>query len=316
MVSPPFAPPVFGASASGQSNGAVASGFGPTLYVNTINGATLGNAKSPKNAASTFAQAFDILANMEALKTKSADDAVIYWLGDVREQLTAPLGVSGVTIKCVIGGMNRHDNGGRWRVPATTSAGTALLELREQGWCIDGGLFVPDTTGGAAIKAHRNEDATYPDSSHFVVQNARIVGGGGTPIGVEDVGGNFDYLITNCIFQSLTKAITCSSTSIAVPLQDRIIGNTFRGNTNDVASSFSYGLITNNYFMTAGSGATNKVVSTTYNSVQGGNSQILLNQFSNTEAQIAPGNGFTGAATDTWMNYVNDQAALAYGQPA
>lgn len=37
----------------------------------------------------------------------------------------------------------------------------------------------------------------------------------------------------------------------------------------------------------------------------------------NTEAQIAPGNGFTGASTDNWTgNLVNNQAAFAFGQPA
>lgn len=310
-----FAPPVFGSSAAGQTSGVVGGGYGPTFYVNTINGATLGNARSPKNAANTIEQVFDIMETMEALRTKSADNATILWIGDIREQVVAPLGVSGVMIRAVQGGMNRHDNGARWRVPATTVAGQALLELREQGWVIDGGLFVPDNTGGAAIKAHRNEDATYPDSSHFVVKNCRIVGGGGTPIGIQDVGGNFDYLVDNVIFQSLTSGITCTSTSIAVPLQDRVQNCTFIGCTNDITSSYTSGVLTRNKHMTAGSGGTNKVVSTSFNSSQGANNHVTLNEFSNTSAQIKNNAGFNGATGDQWSNYVTSTAALIVESP-
>jgi hypothetical protein len=176
--------------------------------------------------------------------------------------------------------------------------------------------MTPETTSAACIKAHRNEDATYPDSSHFICSGMRFVGTTGTQYGIQDVGGNHHYLVDNCEFQSLTFAITCTSTAIAVPLRNRIQNSRFLLNTNDIATSLSYSVIANNQFMTAGSGATNKVISTTFNSTQGGNNHITLNQFTNTEAQIAPASGFTGAASDVWVNYVTDQAALAVGQPA
>lgn len=304
------------------TNGAAGNGvsytsdnFAPVLFVDTVAGQDYSSGFTPANPLATMTAAFALLAQWQAAVAKSADNAVIEWIGDIREQLVAPLGVSGVTIRARQGGMNRHDNGTRWRVPATTVAGQALLELREQGWVIDGGLFVPDTTGGAAIKAHRNEDATYPDSSHFIVRNARFVGGGGTPIGIQDVGGNFDYLIEDCIFQSLTSAITCTSTAIAIPLSDTIRRNRFVGCTNDITSSYATSVLHQNKHMTAGSGGTNKVVQTNFNSSQGSNNHVTLNEFTNTSAQIKNNAGFNGATGDTWSNYATSTAALIVESP-
>lgn len=282
------------------------SPFGSAWFVDTVNGS---NANDGTSAGSAFRTMATALLNVR-------DNDTVFFIGKVREQLVAPLGVQGVAI---IGGCNgnvRDDDGAKWFAPASPVAGQALIEIREQGWQFANFLMTPDNTGGACIKAHRNEDATYPDSSHFIVSNMRFVGAGGTPIGIQDVGGNHHYIVQDSEFQTLTSAITCTSTAIAVPLRNTIRRNKFMGNTNDISSSQSFGSITNNQFFTAGSGATNKVISTTFNAVQGGNNQILLNQFNNTEVQIAPGSGYTGAATDLWMNYVNDQAALAFGQPA
>lgn len=265
-----------------------------------------GDGTSPQTPYTTMAQAL----------LSVADNDVICFIGKVREQLVAPLGVTGVRIIGVAGGNVRDDDGAKWYAPASPVAGQALIEIREQGWEFHNFLMTPDNTGGACIKAHRAESATYPDSSHFICRGMRFVGGGGTPNGIEDVGGNHHYIVDGCEFQSLTKAITCSSTAIAVPLRNTITNNKFMQNTNDIASSLSYSLIQGNRFFTPGSGSTNKVISTTYNAVQGGINQIILNVFNNTEAQIAPTSGYTGAATDVWSNYVTDQAALAVGQPA
>lgn len=280
---------------------------GNTFYVNTVSGLDTNNGLS-------WAGAFQTMARVLAVVN---DNGVIYFLGKVREQLVAPLGRTGVSIVGAAGGQVRDDDGAKWTTPASGAvAGKALIEIREQGWGFYNFLMTPDNTGGACIKAHRAEDASYPDSSHFIASGMRFVGGGGTPIGIEDVGGNHHYLVTDCEFQSLNFGILNSSTAIAVPLRNKISNNRFYNNTNDIASSLSYSVISGNWFMTAGSGATNKVISTTYVSAQGGNNQVTLNFFNNSEAQIAPGSGFTGAASDYWMNYVNSQAALAFGQPA
>lgn len=279
---------------------------GTAWFVDTING-------SDTYSGQTWAGAFLTMAKVLSMV---GDNDSVFFIGKVREQLVAPLGVTGVAIIGAAGGNIRDDDGAKWYAPAAPVAGQALLEIREQGWSFYNFLMTPDNTGGAAIKAHRAESATYPDSSHFICSGMRFVGAGGTPIGIEDVGGNHHYIVDNCEFQSLTFGLKCTSTGVAVPLRNRIMNSRFLLNTNDLASSQSYGIISGNQFLTAGAGAVNKVISTTYNAVQGGNNHITLNFFSNTEAEIAPGSGYTGAATDLWMNYVNNQAALAFGQPA
>lgn len=315
--------PIFGS--------AQASYFGRQWFVDTVNGADGYTGTTPSQAFRTMGRAFykdTVTAGAGSVSNLGPNDTI--WLvGKVTEQLIAPLtyvnpgtggtdvAVTGVTIAGMMGGNVRDDDGAKWTYPASGAvAGMALLNLRQQGWVLRNFLMTPETTTGACIKATRAESATFPDSSHFICDTMRFVGAGATTYGIEDVGGNHHYIVNQCEFQGLTRAITCTSTGIAVPLRNTITNNKFMGNTNDIASSQTNALIRMNQFFTAGSGATNKVISTTFNAVQGGTNQILLNQFNNTEAQIAPGSGYTGAATDVWMNYVNDQAALAFGQPA
>lgn len=276
-----------------------------TWYVDTVNGSDSSGRGTPYSPWATMGKAFDNLVSND----------VIYFKGKVREQLVAPLGVTGVSIIGAVTGNVRDDDGAKWYAPASPVAGKALIEIREQGWTFENFLMTPDNTGGAAIKAHRAEDASYPDSSHFICRGMRFVGAGGTPIGIEDVGGNHHYIVDGCEFQTLTSAIVCTSTAIAVPLRNTIINNKFMGNTNDIKTSLSYSLIQGNVFFTPGNGATNKVVSTVANSGQGGNNVVRLNQFNNPAAEIVAAEGYSGASTDLWINYVNDQAALVVGQP-
>lgn len=277
---------------------------GPTVFgkVWFVNPSAPGNGQgnSPSAPFTTMARAF----------AAAGDNDVIFFKGTIREQLVAPLGVTGVTIIGSVGGNVRDDDGAKWTTPASGAvAGQALLELRQQGWILSNFLMTPDATGGACVKAHRAEDATYPDSSHFVMDGMRFVGAGGTPIGVQDVGGNHHYVIRNCEFQTLTTAILCSSTAIAVPLRNKILGNSFYANTNDIDSAQSYALIQNNRFMTD----TTKTVVI----AGGGNCMVTGNVFPNGFADIDPAHGYDGNSTDVWTgNLVIDQAAFVFGDPA
>ncbi len=252
---------------------------------------------------------------------KSRDIIIIG--GVLREQAVAPLNVYDVT---VMGANNLPrqatssgvptGGGASWLPPSSGAvATTPLLEVRAAGWSFQNLQFSPHTAS-ACVRLTRSASVDTTDASHAQFVDCYFSGGGTTPIGIEDNGGCGFVQISNCRFQNLTSAIKGLNTAAAVPLSWLIELSRFQQNTNDITMSLSYGRIIKNDFMTAGSGATNKVISTTFVSVQGGNNHILLNQFTNTEAQIAPGSGFTGAATDVWMNYVTDQAALAFGQPA
>lgn len=268
---------------------------------------------SPLTPFATVERAFEFI--------KSYDVIVID--GVIREQIVAPAEVYNVT---VMGGCNltprqatssgvATGGGASWLPPTSPTAATPLLEVYSAGWSFIDIQFNPHTSS-AAVRLTRSASVDATDGSHARFENCYFSGGGSGQIGIEDNGGCGFVQVHGCRFQNLASAILSLGTAAAVPLSWHIAGNRFQQNTNDVKMSLSYGIIERNHFMTAGSGATNKVISTTFISAQGGNNHVTLNQFSNTEAEIAPGSGYTGAASDTWMNYVNDQAALAYGQPA
>jgi len=270
------------------------------------------NGLSPMAPFATMARAFTFI--------KSYD--VIVLDGVIREQVVSPAEVYNITI---IGGGNftprqatssgvATGGGASWLAPTTAVALTPLLEILSAGWTLVN-LQMSPVTSSACVRLTRSATVDATDGSHARFVNCYFAGGT-TPIGIEDNGGCGFVIVEDCRFQNLTSAIKGLNTAAAVPLSWGIRDCRFQQNTNDVTMSLSYAIIERNKFMTAGSGATNKVISTTFVAVQGGNNHILLNQFTNTEVQIAPGNGFTGAASDVWMNYVTDQAALAFGQPA
>lgn len=310
------------------SRGGFYNGLNPTItgriwYVNTNTntnaadhlgpvGSDSNSGRSPLAPFATVSRAFSFV---------DAYDIIVV-NGVVKEQLVTPSGVDDVTI---IGGANRPrqatssgvptGGGSYWTSPASPTATTPLLEIKQQGWVISNICMNPVASSGCIrVTSSPTDDAV--SGSHLTVDGCYFVGGGSGQLGIEDNNGNGFVNVINSRFLLLSFAIKCLGTSTAIPLAWNIERNWFAQNTNDIAMSLSYSTIISNQFMTAGSGATNKVVSTTYVSTQGGNNHIFLNSFSNSEAEIAPGNGFTGAATDTWLNYVNDQAALAVGQPA
>ncbi len=265
-------------------------------------------------------------ATFAALSPNLRSRDVIILGGVLREQAVTPLGVYDVTIvgaaneprQATSGGLTHPTGGGAsWVAPVTPIATTPLLNIRSAGWKVSGIEFAPHTSS-AGIRLTSSATVDTTDASHACIENCVFSGEGGSgQIGVEDSEGCSFVVIRGCRFSLLTgTAILGLSTGNRVPSNNLYEFNRFSQNTNDIKMSLNYATIQKNDFLTAGSGATNKVISTTFLSAQGGNNHILLNQFSNTEAEIAPGSGYTGAATDTWMNYVNNQAALAFGQPA
>lgn len=286
-------------------------GNGHTYFVSGQTGSDANDGLAWDRAFATMAKALSVVASYDQ----------IYVNGIIKEQVVAPQDIFDVTI---IGACNRPrqatdggvptGGGASWLPPSSPTATTPLLKLREQSWTIVNMMFAPHTNS-AGIRLSRAEIASDMDGSHASIIGCYFLGGSGT-IGIEDVGGCGQVLVDQCRFQGLgDTAIKGISTGIAVPLGWEIRDSRFSENLNDIKMSLRYASILRNRFMSAGSGATNKVIST--NALTGGEkNHILLNQFSNTEAQIAPGNGYTGVADDVWMNYVNDQAALAFGQPA
>jgi len=244
--------------------------------------------------------------------------------GVLREQAVAPDDVYDVTIVGSANQPRQATSGGAptgggacWLPPATGAvAATPLLELRAQGWGFENIEFTPHTSS-AAIRLTRSGIVDTIDAGHAAFKNCYFAGNGGTgQIGIEDNGGCRSVVVEDSRFEGLGGgALLSLSTAAAIPLAWHVLRNRFQQNTHDIRMSLSYALIELNKFMTAGAGG-HVVINDTFIAVQGGNNHILLNQFSNSEAEVAPATGFVGAASDTWMNYVNSQAALAFGQPA
>jgi hypothetical protein len=288
-------------------------GPGKAWYVDANNGSD-GN-----NDGQSWGSAF---ATMTPLDTLLGNYDVVYLAGVLRQQWTAPQDVFDVSIIGVENRPRQATDGGvatgggaSWLAPTSPTATTPLLTLREQGWTIANIQFAP-VASSACIRLSRAETATDMDGSHATISGCYFTLGGTGSIGIEDVGGTGHNLIDGCRFENLDDTgIKGISTGIAVPLQWVIQNCMFKGGTNDIKMSLSYSVIEKNNFLTAGSGSTNKVVSTVAVSAQGDHNIIRLNQFVNTSGQIQISNGYSGSATDTWSNYCNGTAALIVTSP-
>lgn len=258
------------------------------------------------------------------LKPNLASRDLIYLSGVLREQAVAPDGIFDVAIlgaankpRQATSGGTPTGGGATWMPPASGAvASTALLELTRQGWIVENISFTPHTSS-PGILLTRSATVDLVDSSHARFVNCLFAGQGGSgQVGIQEANGSGQSEVSGCKFMQLASAMLSVATGAAVPFSWNIHDNIFNQNTNDIKMSLNWSTIQRNNFMTAGSGATNKVISTTFISAQGGNNFIIDNQFNNTEAQIAPGSGFTGASSDLWRNFVTDGTWYAIGQPA
>ena len=294
---------------------------GPEIYVDTVKGAAGRSGQSWEKAISTMDEAFDKLAEYELDTGVNVNHAAIYVIGTVAEQLTAPLGVQGVKIIGCAGGRPRHDDGVRWK-EAATATNAPLLTLREQGWELHNILMVPET-GYSAIRAHRAESATYPDSSHFIVRGCKFIGnvaiGSAGGIGIEDWGGNHHYLVEDCEFNELVSAIIApaGSPGIAAPLRNTIRRNVFSGNTHDIRMDGSRCIVQGNIFRTKYHGTTHpSTVNLAYTSDVATGNTVIDNYFADAAADVTIAKGYKPSTGDVWRNKVTNTAADIVAVPA
>jgi hypothetical protein len=280
---------------------AEAAGLGPgkVWYVNANGGG--GDGTSWDQAFGRMTDAFSVLSSGDT----------IFLLGQVKEELMAPLGVSNVRV-IGAGTLPRYGNessfltpsfdaASAWRPPTVPTAATPLLVLRQQGWVIDNILF-DCPVDAAAIQLHRAENATFPDPSHATIQNCRFTDGKN---GIEDVGGCADLLIQNNVFQRLTgQGIVVTSTGIAVPLQNRILNNLFQDCDGGIVGSYAQALIAGNIFQDGPTHDwTQGVINTIKLSAQGQMNFVINNYTFDAAADIDPAHGYTGSATDVWRTF-------------
>jgi hypothetical protein len=257
------------------------------------------------------------LATMGEAFSRLADNDRVFFVGNIREQLLAPLGVRGVKVVGAAGGRARHDNGARWYEPADPTAATPLLTLREQGWEVHNVLFVPSADAVSCVRARRAEDATYPDSSHAILRGCRFIGDTATPVGcgVEDHGGTSHITVEDCEFSGLVDGIkNTGGAGIDYPNRWLVRRNFFEHNTNHVKLPGYLCRVVENVL----DEATTIQISTLSDAggASAGGNFVLNNVFANAVADYTVSDGYVSNTADVWRNKVTDTAADIVALPA
>ena len=307
---------LFGRVQTNQLNVAgfdVPNGYGTSYYVNP-NRTSSGNGRSWSSAFITMQEAFNVIASGDT----------IYFVGNVREQLTTPTGAADVTI-IGAGPRPRHAdthplNGelaaSTWKLPAAGSTNNPLLILRNPGWRIINVLFAAHASNYALrLERTADEDATEQDASHLQVIGCRFASGAG---GINDTGGCFNVRIEDCHFMALTTACILGVGNIGVgQLAWEIVNNHFNNFTNGVKIAAHECLIKGNFFTDGGTPNTTYVLNTSNGA--GRDNFIVDNYFQTATANFNTPD-IVGNATDVWNNVSIDGetgfVGREVGQPA
>ena len=293
------------------------SGRGTTWYVDTNDGSDSNNGLSWDTPKLTMDAVFDLLGSND----------IIYFAGNVREQLTSPTGAAHVTI-IGVGNKPQHADthplnletaAATWKLPASGSTDAPLLIIRNPGWRIENILFAAHSSD-YAIELQRNaiEDATEQDASHLTVIGCRFASGQG---GINDTGGCFNVGIYNCWFQALTGFCILGVGNIGVgQLQWHIRNNHFNNFTNGIKIAAHECVIEGNYFTDGGTPNTTVVLNTNNG---GGRDNFVVKNFFQTATANFNTPDVVGTTTDVWaVNASIDSTAAGvggsfeWGQPA
>lgn len=185
---------------------------GTVWYVDAVDGVDGNDGLSWERPLLTMNEAF-------ATDRITSGDTIVF-RGKVREQISTPVQVFDIT---VVGAANkpRHadtqpvdpdgrSHGATWTVPASPTAATPLVTVRQQGWRFVNMLFDIGTVSDACVELFRDGGAgdAERDASHASFYGCRFAGGAsGTRVGIQDSGGAGHILVDDCEFAGLTTAI-------------------------------------------------------------------------------------------------------------
>lgn len=303
---------------------------GVDLFVDTVNGNDARTGQSWDKALATVAQAFTLLGTPRGYVLpghRKGSNSRIFIIGDVREQITAPLGVYGVKIIGGFGGRPRHvtadgvvtdGNGAGWR-EAATAGDAPLLTLREQGWEVHNMMMIPQS-GYGAIRWRREETATYPDASHSIVSGNRFFQSGAVGLGVDDYGSQSHCSIIDNEFDGLEYAYKSGNVGISAANRHLILRNHFHDNKNDIYTN-CYGVrIEDNVFGTVYNASTHpntiNLAATSDAGTAANPNLVRRNQFAEATANVVIAKGYNPGTGDVWRNYVSDAADPVVTVPA
>jgi hypothetical protein len=281
----------------------ITPGRGDQWFVDTQHGANTNSGESWAAALSTM---------NEALSRAQTND-VVYFVGDVREEVTGSNLKFDITI-VGCGGKHHADqpdstyNTNRgypvgssvWRPPAAPTTATPLLALRGRGWKFVNILF-DCPVDAAAVRLERNalSGLSEYDPSHAQFIKCDFRAG---LYGIHDDGGCFNVLVDDCDFYALSESggagIITTSTSVAVPLRWTVQNSRFIDNVNHIKVSASRWTVKNNSFMKHTTDAINlKAVSS-----QGEYNWVVNNALSGT---YSISGGYTPGSNDEWAGNWN-----------
>lgn len=221
---------------------------GECLFVNGFAGtaAAGGRGNEPGSAFTTMAQALSIVRSGQT----------IFVLGNIREQLVAPVGVFDVRI-LGCGTRPRHadahtgNNGystATWRAPSSGGvAAQATLRLLQQGWLVQNILFTAIDANAGCLEIVRDAGAgdLERDGSHASILDCRFSGTGiGLKLGATSFTENvFNALIQGCTFNNMSQAILATSCQ---PNGIQIINNVLYGNTKHITAKLQASVLKGN----------------------------------------------------------------------
>lgn len=280
-------------------------------------GADVNEGKSWVKAFLTMAECFTHIASGDR----------VHFRGNVREQIDTPAGVFDVT---VIGHGNRprhadahgaHTTYGgyssaTWKAPATPTAGTPLVRVRQQGWRFINVLFVgssSDTTSCVRLFRDAGSGDAEDDASHAEFVGCRFAGG---LYGIEDHGGCANVGIYACTFQQFSNSgdIAIKSTvgaGVGTLWGWEIEGNRFLANETDISAGLSNAIIVDNHFMLTALSVTNTVAI----SLTGTNNWIARNHMHGASDHNGVNARFVLGSGDMYAgNYWSDKEE--YAEPA
>lgn len=261
-----------------QAADIVAAGgaYSRAFWVDGNRGVDTNDGRSSSSPYLTMSKAFDNIASGD----------IIFARGNIREQLNTPAGVFDVTIMGP-SPVTRHPdahttNGGyssfRWNAPASPTAATPLLNIRQQGWRIINGLFTGDSTNTVdCIQLFRDAGAgdAERDASHAEIIGCRFQGG---RYGVVDSGGCARVHLFGNEFLTFSnsgnRAVTAvTGAGVGTLWGWEIVGNNFHANLTDIQAGFTGARIEENHFHFVSLGTTNVVAITT----SGGSRNWVIN---------------------------------------
>ena len=281
---------------------------GTVHYVDAVDGANGNDGLSWERPLLTMAQAF----------TNCTSGDTIIFRGKVLEQINTPVQVHDVTI---IGAAPypRHadtqpvdpdgrTHGASWQPPASPTATTPLLGVRQQGWRFINILFDgPADDACVELLSTGGSGNDERDPSHAQFIGCKFANG---QDGILDTGGSHHVLVQGCEFNALTTAIKTASTGVRVPSYWTVEDNIFINNTNHIDVSSNFGVFRRNVF---GKFTTTALKTTTVSS-QGGDNVITDNLLGGTYSN---GGGYTGASSDQWFgNRADVSGGITQGDPA